>query len=272
MTKKQIPKGLPYYGGKNPTLELNKWISKIIGQNTKVLYCEPFAGMLGILLARPKSRLEMVNDSNGWLISWWKAVRDYPNEFGLLIDNTPYSRDLYEEAITQIKSICTGNILQDGLVAHTVITQSLAHGLGARKSSWSVTYADNTSLGKWYDKNIKILHERIKDVQIENKDCLSILEKTSAKNKAIIYCDPPYQNAKTEDYGKFYIDLDKMTELLLAQKGEVFVSGYDNEWDHLEWERYEHKTICRGIGKSNKIGSATSRTEVLWTNASRGLF
>ena len=49
--------------------------------------------MAGVLLARQPAKLEILNDLNGRVINWWRAVRDEPDEFGYLVEHTPLSRD-----------------------------------------------------------------------------------------------------------------------------------------------------------------------------------
>ena len=43
-------------------------------------HIEPFAGSLAVLLAKPPSRLETVNDLDGAIVALWKTLRDQPDE------------------------------------------------------------------------------------------------------------------------------------------------------------------------------------------------
>ena len=51
-------------------------------------------------------------------------------------------------------------------------------------------------------------------------------------------------------------------ETLLRQQGKVAISGYGEEWDCLEWQRYEKKDVHVPI----EGGEHKGRTEVLWCN------
>ena len=271
MTKKRdIPKGLTYWGSKNPLGKKSEWITSIIGQNTKVLYCEPFAGMLGILLARPKSTNELANDANGWLISWWKAIRDHHQEFRHKVHYTPRSRELCNDALEKLKSPCTGNVLDDALTAHIAIEQSIHHSLNTKGNVWVAQYGHSNKQRSWTYVEVDRLHERIKDIQIECDDANKILKRIARVEKSIIYVDPPYDNSSCH-YGGLMVDKNEMTERLKEQKGEVFISGYGDEWDHLGWKRYESPFKFWNLGTETR---ATDRIEVLWakTNTQRGLF
>ena len=93
-----------------------------------------------------------------------------------------------------------------------------------------------------------------------------MLERTAKMADTMIYCDPPYvSRPKTTivyGKGKMPIDVDRISELLLAQKGKVAISGYDDEWDHLGWMCSEYSTEHFGVA----TGDRTPRLEKLWTN------
>ena len=48
-----------------------------------------FCGMLGVLLQREPAKREIVGDTDGDLVNWWRTVRDQPAELGALLDYSP---------------------------------------------------------------------------------------------------------------------------------------------------------------------------------------
>ena len=74
--------GLRYYGGKSEKFRngngAGPWIAKMLPYRR--MYVEPFAGMLGVLLQREKSRIELVNDRDGMISAFWECIRDYPDK------------------------------------------------------------------------------------------------------------------------------------------------------------------------------------------------
>jgi DNA adenine methylase len=54
-------------------------------------YVEPFAGSLAVLLAKPPSRMETVNDIDQDLI-FWRVLRDRPGDLERACGLTPHSR------------------------------------------------------------------------------------------------------------------------------------------------------------------------------------
>ena len=66
----------PWFGGKSRAAPLIWAALGDVGT-----YCEPFAGSLATLLARPDPRgVETVNDLDGYLVNFWRAVQAAPEE------------------------------------------------------------------------------------------------------------------------------------------------------------------------------------------------
>lgn len=244
-------RALGYYGGKSPHggRALAKWISECIGPTPQGWsYFEPFAGMAGVLLSRPPAQIEIANDANGWLVAWWRAVRDFPDQFGRLIEATPYSRAEYAEAGRRIAGEPSGDPLRDALTAHVVIEQSRMHG--PAPTGWS--------------RRLQARGGNRKPVQLEQGCALALLEDTAKIKRAVIYCDPPYLSADTSPYGAEHgaadFDRNRFMALLQEQRGRVAVSGYGDDWSALGWRRETLDTVTLISGKR------ADRVEALWLN------
>ncbi|MPZ66778.1 MAG: hypothetical protein GEU83_15145 [Pseudonocardiaceae bacterium] len=55
-------------------------------------YVEPFAGSLAVLLAKPPTGMETVNDLDGDLMTFWRVLRDRPGELTRSCALTPHAR------------------------------------------------------------------------------------------------------------------------------------------------------------------------------------
>ena len=261
--------GLSYYGGKHPATTRCQWIVSIIGPGTNNhSYVEPFAGMLGVMLARGPARHEIVNDLNGYVLAWWTAVRDRPEEMKRRIALTPHSRVLFEQACSQAKRQCTGVLLSDAMTAHVCISQGLRKAMNTSPGQWRSVYASATgSLGKWTGDEIAPLAHRMRNVQLESREGCEILEACEARSDLVIYVDPPYRSADTRPYGDIEPDWERLMRTLARQSGHVAVSGYGPEWNALGWVCHELRDQHRPIGKNaQRGGQSTPRTERLWTN------
>lgn len=272
------PRGLAYYGGKSPLHGLSRWITGIIGYDPKRSYCEPFGGMLGVLCCRPPVNMEIVNDVDGDLVNWWLCTRDFTEEMKHRVKHTPRSRTAYQASAQCVRvppsegypfSADRGERLERAVAYHVCIEQSVTHsGLG--KTGWAITYSPNKgAFTRFGDRNFDALATRIYNVQVESRDALEILERTAREPGMVIYCDPPYRTADTSPFTVSGVDWEKMTDLLVMQKGRVAVSGYADEWDHLAgWHRFEkaHRHIPIGVQNTTEDSRQLPRTEVLWTN------
>jgi len=180
--------GLSYYGGKSGSSSTGtgRWIASKLPPRTDVLYCEPFAGQLGVLLQRPPSDLEIVNDANERLINWWHAVRDQPEEFEHLIQHTPWSRREFELAKAGLDD---GTPIERALAFYTVVLQSAQHTDNG--THWTIRRNNNASVPLWQPGRVEKLAKRLRYVQLEKGDAVDILNSIQHMENAVVYCDPP---------------------------------------------------------------------------------
>src|SRR5699024_3629407 len=75
------------YGGKTT---LAPKIAKLLPAHDH--YVEPFAGSLAVLLAKPRSKIETVNDLDEDLMTFWRVLREQPEALERQARLTPYSR------------------------------------------------------------------------------------------------------------------------------------------------------------------------------------
>ena len=259
-------RALRYYGGKSPHHRTGPWIASMLPYDR--CYAEPFAGMLGVLLQRRKSKVEMVNDADGNLIAWWRAVRDHPKKFGRLVRNTPYCKDEYERAYEALSKGEYDDPLRRALDYHICIDQGFIAGTGSKGWRGCVVTSgerDGVNIENVnYARRISQAADRMRGVGIHNLDATAFLAKLSKHSKLVVYCDPPYvKSSDVSGYGTSELDLDALTDALKKCKGFAAVSGYKDDWDHLGWHRYE---LDVATALTASTGKRAKRTEVLWTN------
>ena len=262
-------KALRYYGGKSPLKATSRWIASLLPDGGTP-YVEPFAGMAGILLSRKPAPLEIVNDLDGNLVAWWLCVRDRPRTVAWKIYHTPRSRQIFNAAVELLETD-EGTQLQRAVALHIVIEQGMRHGPQPSRGSWAADYlneARRPSLAS-VRRFTAALARRMHRVQIENKDAIEILERVADIPEAVVYCDPPYKDVHNSPY-RHSVDVERLSEALLAQEGLVAVSGYNQDYDHLGWDRHERVKTFHRIGEhaSKHRKNDQTRTEVLWTNYS----
>lgn len=261
-----VLQALAWVGGKSAyaNQKTGPWVASMLPSDSRMCYVEPFAGMLGVLLQRPKSTNELVNDTNDRVVNWWRCLRDEPEELLRRVELTPWARSEFEHAVEHVDDQSLSPVVR---AAHftTVVRQSIRSSDQNHSTSW------RRHLGKGQHsptvgvvKKLELVAERIRDVQIENVDAVVLLDRLSCYENVVIYCDPPYPTAN--QYLSLYergVDFGALADVLRGQAGRVAISGYGSEWDHLGWRRYEHSAhrVTPGVP-----GPGAERVEVLWTN------
>ena len=262
-------KTMAYWGGKNSNWKYGtgSWVTQFLPYDR--MYVEPFAGMLGVLLQRKKSRVEIANDLDGLLYSYWKCVRDYPEELGHKLTNTPTCRRTFEHAKKMRDDFIVGKSVDLVEIAHSVAV-ILQFGFNSRVMSNSMpilVYGSRKNIRN-VGKNMEKLHQRIIGIEIENVCVLKLLDRMKDVSDAVIYCDPPYPSKKQNEYNFDIPDMTDFIALLKKQKGKVAVSSYDGDFDCLDWNK---ECLDVQVAKTNNWGDSEkdhtlNRVEALWTN------
>jgi DNA adenine methylase len=78
---------VPYFGGKQ---RMAPWIVSLLPEHDH--YVEPFAGSLSVLLAKKPSPMETASDLDGELMTFWRVLRDQPEQLLRACMLTPHSR------------------------------------------------------------------------------------------------------------------------------------------------------------------------------------
>lgn len=196
------------------------------------IYVEPFGGGCSVLLNRERSEVEVYNDLDSALVNLFEILRgdESSAEFARLIDLTPYSREVYESCLS-FEGI--EDPTRRAVAFYTVLNQSISGKRLAAKSDWSRGRTDNLA-ARWFKRHEKLegIHERIRNVQIECRDALDILQEWDT-DETTFYCDPPY--ILDTRRGKRYYAVEpgddyheELVDVLLRVRGNVVLSGYDH--------------------------------------------
>jgi DNA adenine methylase len=258
---------VPYFGAKGRTAP---WIVSLLPQHEH--YVEPFAGGLSVLLAKEPSKLETVNDLDGELMTFWRILRDRPDELLRACMLTPHSRTEHDAAYEPAPG--------DELETARRVWVRLVQGRGGtlRRTGWR-QYIDPagtaTSMPGCMDglvDRMAAAAERLHQVSLESAPALDLIAKYGRHSGVLLYVDPPYLGSARSfaNYRHEMRSEEQHRELAAALadcKATVVLSGYDSPlYDDLYegWHRYETAAMA---------GNATAvkdRTEVLWANRRLG--
>lgn len=239
-----------WFGGK-------QWLTRIIHRYTPPHSCfiDLFAGSACILLAKPRTPIEVINDLDSGVVNFYRVLRDsekFP-ELQRLVSLTPYSR----EEFNHCKKFWE-DYADDVQRAWAWFVSARQARNGLYGGSWSRETADHRrgiamNVSRWLSgiDALPEVHKRLQGVQIENQDFRKILNKFDSA-QTWFYADPPYVQSTRSDtrYHEDMNDSDHLDlgGLLLDLKGMCLLSGYETSiYEPLEisgWKREEFKTVC----------------------------
>jgi len=245
-----------YYGGKTT---LAPQIAALLPAHEH--YVEPFAGSLAVLLAKKPSRAETVNDLDGDLMTFWRILRDRPEDLQRVCEFTPHSRAEFEGA-----KVLDGDELERARRVWVRLTQSRSHSM--RYSGWKFRKAPlaHTTDLSYFARRVADCAERLSHVSLESRDALDIIRDYGTEPTVCLYVDPPYLGStRANNYRVEMLDDDAhrdFADALNQCKASVVLSGYDSPL-YAElfdgWHRLD-------LGAPTTLSGDTDRVEVLWSN------
>jgi DNA adenine methylase len=258
-----------YYGGKTT---LAAAIAALLPEHSH--YVEPFAGSLAVLLAKPRSEMETVNDLDRDLMTFWQVLRDRPGDLERVCFLTPHSRAEQEDAYDLETD--------DDLERARRVWVSLSQGRGStlRKTGWRFyrdpagsTYSMPDYLTA-YAGRVGPAATRLHGVSLECRDALEVVRDYGKHPNVLLYCDPPYL-ATSRNSTNYRHEMAtqaqhvELAETLHGCEASVVLSGYPSplyddlfaDWDRVDLAAWTGNGIRDGATKTDG-----KRTEVLWTN------
>ena len=227
MTTYSVRAPVTWYGGKS--FLARKIVSLFPSHFT---YVEPFGGGASVLLNKPPSPIEIYNDVNAEVVSFFVVLRDRADELIRRLTLTPYSEAEFHAAAGP----ATDSVerARQFLVRHR---QSFS-GKGksfSRSSRHRSRHGMADNVSSWMsnvDANLPSIVQRLRRVEFHCRPAIEVIRRYDAPD-TLFYCDPPYVHASRERnsravYAVEMTDEDhrKLAEVLLGCKGKVILSGY----------------------------------------------
>lgn len=261
---------IPYFGGK---MTVGPAIAALLPAHSH--YVEPFCGSLSVLFAKPPSDHETVNDLDQALVTFWRVLRERPDELARACALTPHSRVEYDQAMPLDAT--------DDLDLARQVFVKLTQGRSGRliRTGWrhyvnpSGSSASMPRYLAGYVDRLAPAVERLQRVSLECMPALDVIAKYGVEPDVLLYVDPPYlgQTRGSDDKGYRHEmrTADEHRELaaaLHAARAAVVISGYPSDlYDRELYPGWDRHTIATATGQG---GAKSARTEVLWSNRPLG--
>lgn len=215
----KTPSIVTYYGGKQMMVPI---LLKLIPEHT--LYCEPFFGGGALFFAKPKSKVEVINDLNGEVINFYRVVQKQFSEIEVEIKSTLHSRDSFRQARVVYENPDMFTPVKRGWAFWTLTNEgfsSLLTSWGCAKDSSKEVSLDNKRKGF----SIEYAH-RLETVQVESGNALKVIDRCDSL-ESFFYLDPPYIGSNQGHYkGYTTADYLLLLERLSTLQGKFLLSSY----------------------------------------------
>lgn len=243
-----------YPGGK---VKISSWVTSFFPRHK--IYVEPFGGAAGVLLNKTPSPLEVYNDLNSDLVTFFSVLRDKEKAAELIrrLKLTPYAREEYYSCYPMPEG-------DDIERARALIVRSgMGVGIRGAISLRSMGFAAET---KKIRKNAKLfanrvenmwkIAERFRSVVIECRDALALIPRYDTPD-TLWYLDPPYNCGYNFRY-RASVDQEAMLGVFKKVSGYVVLSGYMSELYADELAGWHMET------RANRTFAKEKKEECLW--------
>jgi DNA adenine methylase len=241
-------------------------------------YVEPFAGSLSVLMAKPPTVHETVNDLDGDLMAFWRVLREQPTELARVCALTPHARQERNLAAEWLNTPAEDRVAVPDLEVARLVWVALSQGRAGvlRRTGWK--YCINpagSSIGmprylEAYVDRMAAVSARLQRVSLECRPALDIIRSFGACEGVLLYVDPPYLGTSRSNNPRQYrhemhkeTEHRELAEALTACRAAVVLSGYASPlYDQL----YQGWHVTRIATATGQGGTWSARTEVLWSN------
>jgi DNA adenine methylase len=192
------------------------------------VYVEPFFGGGSVFFAKQPSDVEIINDQNDLLITFFSVLRDSPDEFIGKFDFTLLSRSLFNMYRKTKWSEITDPVERAFRFYYLVRNSYCGLYRVNSKGEFNAPFCRSTAsikqygigrfTGQFFDVDwVEQIHNRLKTVIIECSDYKDVLERFDGKD-TFFFMDPPYDTDYTYDIQSF--DYDDLLDVIRSLQGQ----------------------------------------------------
>lgn len=209
-------------------------------------YVEPFAGGLAVLLAKPPSAVEIVNDLNDDLVCLYRVAQFHLDalicELAFMLHSRKNMRDF---------------IRQPGLTDIQRAARFLARNrccFGSNMESYAVVRKPTGGLSsrKNVEELLRRFNERLDRVSVENQSyerCLEVYDGPAS----LFFMAPPYLNSKASTYrGWNEQEMTQFADRVKALEGQWIVTVDDSRLNRELFADYQIKALRTWNGACNQ--------------------
>ncbi len=210
---------LAYIGGKS---RLAKQIIPMIPAHRT--YCEVFAGAAWVFFSKEESRVEVINDLDSDLVSFYRCTQNHLEELLKQFKWLLSSREWFEDWKSQIE--CPG-LTDIQRAARYYYIQRLCFGGRVRNRTFGLARDRRPRINLLrLEEEMSELHLRLSTVTIENLPALELIRRYDTPD-VFFYCDPPYHEKPFYAHNMELADYQMLADALGKITGKFILSIND---------------------------------------------
>ena len=264
---------LVWFGGKTTMLS---HILPLIPPHTR--YVEVFGGGLAVLIAKSPAKIEVANDKNMMLVTFWRVLRDPGASERLrhVLENTPYASKEYEESKATWRDESLDPV---GRVRRWYVTIMQSYTREeTRDSGWRRPYQGQAShrveQNIWANRIDRLakVTSRLRRVALECMDFAELMPCYDTPD-TLFFLDPPYMAETRSEQGNYEYEMtpeqhQHLLDLANSTQAQVILTGYSSPMyeqalQSPTWTRFQVERPSQ-IHNNEQAGSVSTRTEVIW--------
>lgn len=240
-----------YIGGKS---RLSKHIiSEIPPHHT---YCEVFSGAAWVFFKKDPSRVEVLNDLDSDLVTFYRVVQNHLEEFLRQFKWLLPSREWFGDWKDQLDTRGMTDIQK---AARYYYVQRLSWGGRVRGRTFGVQpdRIPRVNLLR-LEEEMSAVHLRLAQVWIENLSWENLIPRYDRPD-TLFYCDPPYHECPDYNHNLVLEDYVSLAETLAGIKGKFMLSIND----HPEMREVFKQFPQRGVSLTYSVGKKPTKAKEL---------
>jgi len=265
-----------WYGGKG--ILFKKILPYLNTPHT--VYVEVYGGGASVLLNKPPSPVEVLNDIDSEVVNIFRVLQDEVKfkELKHRLEWTLYSRAEFVKAIDIVQNETVTDPVLRAWAFFVAQNQGFSgkNSRNSSKGSWARNFDFNRNRATGFANKVaslELVRNRLKNVQVDNIDAIACIQYWDSPD-TLFYLDPPYIHDTRILKEAYHHEADHdhhrlLVDTLLAIKGQAVLSGYANEiYEPLlqnGWHKVEIDTVCHAAGKvrgSRLQGEGSARQHV----------
>ncbi len=251
---------ITYYGGKQM---LVPEILPLIPEH--ITYCEPFLGGGAVFFSKTKSEVEIINDTNRFVVNFYRQAKTNFHALSTRIESTPHSRDCYRDALVMYERPHMFDNLDKAWAFWMLCNQGYSGKIGTWGFGTVVQSCERRLMNARRHFGAGEIVDRLEKVQIECHDALYVLTLRD-RPTTFFYLDPPYYNSNMGHYGGYTeADFEALLKTCSLLQGRFLLSSYPSDL----LDRYTKEHGWRQIEIQATVTASSKRkpkTEVLTAN------